>query len=84
MSPRVVYGDIAPVHHVIRPTSMNTSVQHSPLAVSVPVAAARLGVCRATFYNLVKAGQVRTFKLRSRTLVAESELRRVIEAAHER
>jgi len=41
----------------------------TPLLLTVPQAAAALGLSRATFYRLVQSGQLRTVKVRGRRLV---------------
>lgn len=50
-----------------------------PLAYSVPDAAVRLGVCKNTVWNLIKAGELRRVKLGARTLVRSDDLRAIIE-----
>lgn len=55
-----------------------------PLVHHVNAAAARIGVSRRKFYELVACGCVRTLKIGGRTVVAEAELQRVVaEAAKE-
>ena len=44
------------------------------VACSVMDAAKRLGVGRTTLYQLIDNGEIRVFKLGSRTLVPQSEL----------
>lgn len=51
----------------------------SPLALTIQNACARLGVGRSTLYELMKAGEIRHFKIGSRTLIPDSELRTFIE-----
>ena len=48
------------------------------LANQIPQACARLGIGRTAFYELLKAGEIRAFKVGTRTLIAESELQRFI------
>ena len=50
-----------------------------PLAYSVPGAAQALGVSKATVWRLVAAGELRTFKLGARTLIAAGDLLSLIE-----
>lgn len=51
----------------------------TPLANSIERAGHRIGLSRATIYNLIAAGQLKTFKLGRRTLIAESELHRFLQ-----
>jgi len=46
----------------------------TPLANQVPQACARLGIGRTALYELLKAGELRCFKVGTRTLIPESEL----------
>lgn len=63
----------------IRPIVLRDGEVHfSPLVHQVNAAARRLGVCRSTFYALVREGRLRTFKLGGRVVVAETELQRVV------
>lgn len=50
----------------------------APLANQVPQACARLGIGRTALYELLKAGELRYFKVGARTLIPESELQRFI------
>lgn len=50
-----------------------------PIANTIVEAAKRLGVGRTTIYELIAARQLRAFKLGTRTLIPESELRRFVE-----
>lgn len=52
----------------------------APLAHRIPEACARLGIGRSLFYALVAAGEIKTFRIGTRVLVAESELQRFIAA----
>jgi len=45
-----------------------------PLLLTVPQAAAALGLSRATFYRLIQAGQLKTVKIGGRRLVPPSSL----------
>jgi excisionase family DNA binding protein len=54
------------------------TIQETPLAHQVNAACARLGVSRTTFYELLKDGKLRTFKIGGRVVVAEAELRRFV------
>jgi len=49
------------------------------LAVPVPEACTRLGIGRTLFYELVNAGEIRTFKVGARTLVPVADLVAFIE-----
>lgn len=57
-----------------------TKQDTAPLAHTVPDACARLGLSRTTLYELIGAGEIRAFKVGSRTLVSEAELRRFVAA----
>lgn len=50
-----------------------------PVANPIPEAARRLGISKSGCYNLISSGQLRTFKLGTRTLIAETELARFVE-----
>lgn len=52
----------------------------TPLAHTVNEAIKRLSVSRTTMYELIKAGEVRPFKIGRKTLIPEAELRRVIDS----
>ncbi len=59
------------------------NVQHvdtasTPLAHQVPQACARLGIGRTALYELLKAGDLRCFKIGTRTLIPEAELQSFI------
>ena len=58
-------------------TDMHQFTQKLPLLNSVPVAAERLGICRAMIYKLIDQEKIATVKIGSRRLVAESELERI-------
>lgn len=49
------------------------------LACSINSATRRLGIGRTTLYSLIKKGEIRTFRLGGRTLIAEAELRSLVE-----
>lgn len=51
----------------------------TPLAHTVNEAIKRLSVSRTTMYELIKAGEIRPFKIGRKTLIPEAELRRVID-----
>jgi excisionase family DNA binding protein len=55
-----------------------TKQDTAPLAHTVPDACARLGLSRTTLYELIGSGEIRAFKVGSRTLVSEAELRRFV------
>lgn len=50
----------------------------APLAHQVPQACARLGIGRTALYELLKSGELRCFKLGTRTLIPETELQRLV------
>ena len=52
----------------------------APLAHSIPAACERLGIGRTTIYELIKAGELRPFKIGRKTLIPESDLVRLIAA----
>ena len=49
-----------------------------PLADSVPVAAARLGISRSTAYILMKSQELRHLKVRGRTIISRDEQSRFL------
>ena len=52
--------------------------QEGRLAYSVPDACDQLSIGRSTFYELVQRGELRTFKIGSKTLVSRTELVRLV------
>ena len=54
--------------------------QPAPLLWSVDKAATRLGISRATLYELLASHQVASLKVGSRRLIPDAECRRFIEA----
>ncbi|WP_333823633.1 helix-turn-helix domain-containing protein [Pinisolibacter sp.] len=54
--------------------------QPEPLLLTVDEVCRRLGVCRSTYYNLVRSGQLAARQLRGRPYVETSELRRFLSA----
>jgi len=50
---------------------------------SIDAAATRLGVSVSTIWRLIRSGQLRTVKIRGRTLVPESELQRLAQPPSE-
>lgn len=54
-----------------------TASQKDKWAYRVDDACYGLGISRTTFYELVKAGELKTIKLAGRTLVPRSELERL-------
>ena len=48
------------------------------LADSVGATAKRLGICRQTLYNEIKAGRILTFKIGNRRLISEEALQNYI------
>lgn len=53
--------------------------EHPILACTVNAATYRLGISRTTLYSLIRKGELRTFRLGGRTLIAEAELRQLVE-----
>lgn len=49
------------------------------LAYSVPSAARALGVCKNTVWNLLRDGELRSFKLGARTLIRADVLRAFVD-----
>lgn len=50
----------------------------APLAHSVTAACERLSVGKTTIYELIKAGEIRPFKIGRKTLIPEMDLQQVI------
>ena len=50
-----------------------------PLLHSIEEAATRLGVSVSMIWRLIRSGQLRTVKIRGRTLVPESEIQRLVQ-----
>ena len=50
-----------------------------PLAYSVPEAAKAIGVSKNTVWTLLRVGELRSFKLGARTLIAAQDLRALVE-----
>jgi len=50
----------------------------TPLAHPILQACKRIGVAKTSIFALIKAGQLRSIKIGSRTLIPESELQRFI------
>lgn len=48
------------------------------LAYRVPEAAQALGLCRASIYNMITRGEIRTVKIGRSTLIPAAELERVV------
>lgn len=53
--------------------------EHPILACSINAAIYRLGISRTTLYSLIRKGEIRTFRIGGRTLIAEAELRGFVE-----
>lgn len=53
-------------------------INDEPLADSVPVAAARLGVSRSLAYVLIKNRELRALKVRGRTIISRDEQSRFL------
>lgn len=56
---------------------MNHAVQN-PLANTIAVSAARLGVSRTTLWRMVCGGAIKTMKIGHRNMIAEAELQRYV------
>ena len=52
--------------------------ENTTLASTIPDTCSRLGIGRTLVYDLLKQGKLRSIKLGSRTLIPESELKRLI------
>ncbi|MCJ8325345.1 MAG: helix-turn-helix domain-containing protein [Rhizobiales bacterium] len=48
--------------------------QQSPLLLSLNDAARSIGVCRATFYNLLNQGLIKSVKIGTRRLIVQDSL----------
>jgi len=57
---------------------MNTSSQVRKVAFSPAEAATALGVCRATIYRLLQAGELRSYKVGSLTKIPVSDVLRLV------
>ncbi|MBV5262980.1 helix-turn-helix domain-containing protein [Pinisolibacter sp. B13] len=55
-----------------------TVAQPEPLLLTIDEVCRRLGVCRSTYYNLVRSGQLSARQMRGRPYVETSELRRFL------
>ena len=55
-----------------------TEQKSDTLSNSIATVAKRIGISKSGVYNLLSAGQLRSFKIGHRTLIAESELQRFI------
>ena len=51
----------------------------SALAYSIPNAAARIGISRSNFYELIRAGEIPIIKIGARSLVSDHDLRAFLE-----
>lgn len=49
-----------------------------PLLHRIPDACRRLSVSRTTLYELIKAGEIRSVKIGTRSLIPEADLQRVL------
>jgi len=49
-----------------------------PLLHRIPAACRRLSVSRTTLYELIKAGEIRSVKIGTRSLIPEVDLQRVL------
>lgn len=51
----------------------------APLARTIPDACKLLSLSRTTIYQLIADGQIRSFKVGSRTLIPDEDLRKFVE-----
>ena len=59
----------------------NEGAQVAPRLISVVEAARQLGISRSSVYNLHKADTIKFAKLLGRTVIAQSEIDRIIASA---
>ena len=59
------------------------SISAEPLADSVPVAAARLGISRSLAYLEIKAERLHALKVRNRTIISRAEQDRFLASLSE-
>ena len=60
----------------LAPVATTTILAHTvPLSYTVTAACERLSVSRTTLYELLKQGEIRSFKVGNRTLIPDSDLR---------
>lgn len=57
----------------------STATSPRPAALSIPEAAAQLGISRSHLYGLLDAGVIRSVRLGRRRLIPASEIDRVLE-----
>ncbi len=57
---------------------VNSTNALDPLLHRIPDACRRLSVSRTTLYELIKAGEIRSVKIGSRSLIPEIDLQRVL------
>lgn len=62
-----------------QPRSTQLPLPLDPLTVRIPVAMRLTGIGRSKLYGLIKAGEVKTVKIGSSTLVTMASLRRLVE-----
>lgn len=74
--------ELRPVSHT-RPLSPSTPELPAPRAIAVDPAdaAAMLGVSRATIYNLLASGQIRSVKIGRSRRISVTELQRLMQTA---
>lgn len=61
---------------------MNT--EYTPLLVSLNTAAQTIGVCRATFYELLNQGLIESVKIGTRRLIVQESLIAYVEGLKEK
>ncbi|HEL4265748.1 MULTISPECIES: helix-turn-helix transcriptional regulator [Stenotrophomonas] len=57
---------------------VNSTNALDPLLHRIPDACRRLSVSRTTLYELIKAGEIRSVKIGTRSLIPEIDLQRVL------
>ena len=57
---------------------VNSNNALDPLLHRIPDACRRLSVSRTTLYELIKAGEIRSVKIGTRSLIPEIDLQRVL------
>lgn len=58
-----------------------TKTSNTPLVHRIPEACARIGVGRSRLYDMIRRGEINAIKIGGRTLIAESELQRIVAEA---
>lgn len=58
--------------------STNPIPSPEPIAYAIPDGARAIGLGRTSFFNLLKRGEIRTFRIGSRRFVSRAELMRFV------